>query len=128
MFRLSTFYTVALSYDGKILETKNEPPTVYSDDDLERLAQKIINSDNEVGTENNLVFYKADKGGYLVVTFMDNTVINESAATLLRYTLILGVIAMIVFFVFSVFIARKIVRPLEVSYKKQETVYFGCGA
>ena len=77
MFRLSTFYTVALSYDGKILETKNEPPTVYSDDDLERLAQKIINSDNEVGTENNLVFYKADKGGYLVVTFMDNTVINE---------------------------------------------------
>ena len=32
---------------------------------MERLAQKIINSDNEVGTENNLVFYKADKGGYL---------------------------------------------------------------
>ena len=38
----------------------------------------------------------------------------------MRYTLIFGVIAMIVFFVFSVFIARKIVRPLEVSYKKQK--------
>lgn len=120
MFRLSTFYTVAFSYEGKILETKNEPPTVYSDDDLERLAKKIINSDDEVGTENNLVFYKVDKGGYLLVTFMDNTVINESAATLLRYTLFFGVVAMFVFFVFSVFIARKIVGPLEVSYKKQK--------
>ncbi|MDE6993329.1 MAG: hypothetical protein K2P41_02720, partial [Lachnospiraceae bacterium] len=30
MFRLSTFYTVALSYDGDILEIENEPPTVFT--------------------------------------------------------------------------------------------------
>ncbi len=120
MFRLSTFYTVAFSYDGKILETKNEPPTVHTDDDLEMLARKIIEEGRESGTKNNLAFYKTDKGGYILVTFMDNTVINESAATLLRYTLIFGGFAMVVFFLFSVFIARKIVRPLEVSYQKQK--------
>lgn len=82
-FRLSTFYTVALSYDGEILEIKNEPPTVHTDDSLKKIAQKIAEGDKNTGTENNLAFYKADKGGYTLVTFMDNTLINESAATLI---------------------------------------------
>jgi len=120
MFRLSTFYTVAVSYDGDILEIKNEPPTVHSDDDLKGLAQKIIKDNKHYGTADNLAFYKTDKGGYTLVTFMDNTVINESAITLFRYTLIFGGVALILFFFLSVFLARKIVNPLEESYQKQK--------
>ena len=41
MFQLSTFYTVALSYDGEVIEIKNEPPTIHSDEDLENLAIKL---------------------------------------------------------------------------------------
>lgn len=119
-FQLSTFYTVAVSYSGEILETKNEQPTVYSDEDLETLACRIIENEDETGEKNNLLFYKTDKGGYMLVTFMDNTIINENAVTLFRYTLIFGGIAIILFFFFSVFIARKIVRPLEESYQKQK--------
>ncbi len=120
MFQLSTFYTVAVSYDGDILEIKNEPPTVYSDEDLEKLAQRIIKSGRTGGTEDNLAFYKTDKGGYTLVAFMDNTVINESAMTLFRYTLIFGGFALALFFFLSVFLARKIVNPLEESYRKQK--------
>ena len=120
MFRLSTFYTVALSYDGDILAVNNEPPTVHTDDDLEKLAQRIIKNNKEAGTENNLSFYRTDKGGYILVTFMDNTVINENAATLFRYTLVFGGVALILFFFLSVFLARKIVSPLEESYQKQK--------
>ena len=120
MFQLSTFYTVGVSYDGDILEIKNEPPTVHSDDDLKELAQRIIKDNKQYGTEDNLTFYKTDKGGYTLVTFMDNTVINESAMTLFRYTLIFGGVALILFFFLSVFLARKIVNPLEESYQKQK--------
>ena len=81
MFQLSTFYTVAFSYEGDILEIKNESP-IYTDNDLQLLAQKIIKSGRNNGTENNLVFYKTEKDGYILVTFKDNTVINESAMTL----------------------------------------------
>lgn len=108
------------SYDGEILEIKNEPPTVHSDDDLKELAQSIIKSNERYGTDDNLAFYKTDKGGYTLVTFMDNTVINESAMTLFRYTLIFGGVALILFFFLSVFLARKIVNPLEESYQKQK--------
>ena len=118
-FQLSTFYTVAVSYDGQILQTKNEPPTVRSNEDLERLARRIIADGKETGKKENLVFLKTDKGGYLLVTFIDNTVVNESAMTLFRYTLIFGAVALALFFFLSVFLARKIVNPLEESYQKQ---------
>ena len=120
MFQLSTFYTVAVSYDGDILEIKNEHPTVHSDDNLKKLAQSIIKENRQYGTDDNLAFYKEDKGGYTLVTFMDNTVVNENALTLFRYTLIFGGVALVLFFFLSVFLARKIVNPLEESYQKQK--------
>lgn len=119
-FQLSTFYTVAVSYSGEILEIKNEQSAVHSDDDLKELALTVIKNDKQYGTDKNLAFYKADKGEYTLVTFMDNTVINENAMTLLRYTLIFGGAAIVVFFFISVFLARKIVTPLEESYQKQK--------
>ena len=119
-FQLSTFYTVAISYDGEILEIKNEPPTVHTNDDLERLAKRIIENGEDTGTEDNLTFLKVDKNGYVLVAFMDNTVVNESAMTLFRYTLIFGSVALVLFFFLSVFLAKKIVDPLEESYQKQK--------
>ena len=118
-FQLSTFYTVAVSYNGDVLVIKNEPPTVYSDEDLKTLAQDIIGSGKSAGTQDNLAFLKVDKGGYILVAFMDNTVINESAMTLFRYTLIFGVVALVLFFFLARFLAKKIVAPLEESYQKQ---------
>ena len=119
-FQLSTFYSVAVSYKGEILEIKNDSPAVYTSDDLARMAKDIIKDGKSTGTKDNLTFLKTDKNGYILVVFMDNTVVNESAMTLFRYTLIFGGVALVVFFFLSVFLARKIVAPLEESYQKQK--------
>ena len=118
-FQLSTFYSVAVSYKGEILEIKNDSPTVYASDDLAQMAKDIIKDGKSTGTKDNLTFLKTDKNGYVLVVFMDNTVVNESAMTLFRYTLIFGSAALVLFFFLSVFLARKIVAPLEESYQKQ---------
>lgn len=123
MFQLSTFYTVAVSYDGEILDVKNDQPTLHTEDDLIELAQEIIEIGEYTGTKNNLAFYRDDKNGYTLVVFKDNTVINEGAMTLFRYTLIFGGVALILFFFLSIFLARKIVNPLEESYHKQKQIY-----
>lgn len=120
MFQLSTFYTVAFSYEGEVLEIKNDPPTVHSNSELEVLAREIVQSRKTHGAKENLAFYQTDKGGYILVAFMDNTVINEGALTLFRYTLIFGAVALVLFFFLSVYLARRIVRPLEESYRKQK--------
>lgn len=119
-FQLSTFYSVAVSYDGEILEVKNGMSTVYTDEELVSLTESIIKSGRNNGTENNLAFYKTDKDGYTLVSFMDNTVINESAMTLFRYTLIFGGVALVLFFFLSMYLAKRIVNPLEESYQKQK--------
>ena len=118
-FQLSTFYSVAVSDKGEILEIKNDSPTVYASDDLARMAKDILKGSKSTGTKDNLTFLKTDKNGYTLVVFMDNTVVNESAMTLFRYTLIFGGVALVVFFFLSRFLARKIVAPLEESYQKQ---------
>ena len=119
-FQLSTFYSVAVSYDGEILEVKNGMSTVHTNEELVSLTESIIKSGRNNGTENNLAFYKTDKDGYTLVSFMDNTVINESAMTLFRYTLIFGVVALVLFFFLSMYLAKRIVNPLEESYQKQK--------
>lgn len=119
-FMLSTFYTVAMTYDGEILEIKNDQPNVHPDEELEALAHQIVGKNETTGTKSNLVFYAADKGGYQLVAFMDNTIIHESFSTLFRYTLIFGGLVIIALFFLAVFLARKIVQPLEESYKKQK--------
>ena len=118
-FQLSTFYSVAVSDKGEILEIKNDSPTVYASDDLAQMAKDIIKDGKSIGTKYNLTFLKTDKNGYVLVVFMDNTVVNESAMTLFRYTLIFGGVALVVFFFLSRFLAKKIVAPLEESYQKQ---------
>lgn len=120
MFQLSTFYSVAISKNGDILEVKNEQPTVYTDDELISFAQNILMQSTTIGKIKNLAFYTSDKDDYILVAFKDNTVINEGAMTLFRYTLIFGGLALVVFFFLSVFLARKIVNPLEESYNKQK--------
>ena len=59
MFQLSTFYTVAISYEGNVLEVRNSQPNLHSDDNLKELADKIIKGNKTKGTDNNLTFYKA---------------------------------------------------------------------
>ena len=118
-FQLSTFYTVAVSYDGKVLDIKNDSPTLYTDDALAQMAKRVISTNKNTGTLEDLTFLKTDKSGYTLVAFMDNTVVNESARSLFRYTLIFGGVALVLFFFLSRFLAKKIVAPLEESYQKQ---------
>ncbi len=120
VFRLSTFYTVAFDRNGNVIEISNEPPTIHTDTNLEKIARDIIKGEKTTGTTKNLAFLKSEKDGYTLVAFMDNTVVNESAITLFRYTLLFGGVALIVFFFLSVYLAKKIVKPLEESYHKQK--------
>ena len=119
VFQLSRFFTVALSYDGKVLEVKSDIPSIHSNEKLIKLACHVSEKQSDYGVEGHFSFYRMDKGGYILITFMDNTVVYESAMTLFRYTLIIGSVALVLFFFLARFLAKKIVAPLEESYQKQ---------
>lgn len=118
-FQLSTFYSVAMDANGTVLETNNDS-SVYTSEELENMARAVIAAGETTGTRKNLLYYMADKGSYTLVAFMDNTIMRESMTTLFRYTLLFGALAILALFFVAVFLARKIVRPLEESYQKQK--------
>ena len=119
-FKLSTFYSVAISYDNKVIEIRNDDAAVYTDAELESAARQVLEKSGTNGVIDNLVYYRMDKGNYTLVSFMDNTIIRESMNTLFRYTLIFGGVAIVALYFLAVYLAKKIVTPLEESYQKQK--------
>ncbi len=118
--QLITFYSIAISDEGEVLATDNDLTKVCSDSELAEIARSIIEGGRNLGIKGSLIYCMADKGDYTLVVFMDNTIMQESMTTLFRYTLVFGGTAVFFMFFFSVFLAKKIVQPLEESYQKQK--------
>lgn len=119
-FYLATFYSVAISYSGDIRATDNGNGAIYEDEILEQYALEIVQSGKNKGIKENLIYIITDKGGYHLVVFMDNTIMQQSMTTLFRYTFFFGSLALVALFFVALYLARRIVRPLEESYQKQK--------
>lgn len=120
MLELSTFYSVAMSNDGQVLKVDNADVSTFSEDTLTALASEIVDGGKTNGVENNLIYRMADKGEYILVAFLDNTVMLENAGTLISYTLIFGGVALVFLFFLANYLAGRIVAPLEESYERQK--------
>ncbi len=127
-FDVSTFYSVAISNDGTVLKTENASGTMYSDKDLAGYAAEIIEGKSVTGKVKNLTYLKAEKDGYTLVAFIDNSIMQGGMATVFRNTLIFGGIVVIAVFIIAVFLANRIVSPLEESFKKQKQFISDAGA
>ena len=119
-FLLSTFYSVAISDSGEVLAIDNGNAELYDDSELEQYALEVAIGKKTQGTKGNLIYLTVDKGDYTLVAFMDNTIMQESMTTLFRYTLVFGGVAIIALFFVAIYLARRIVKPLEESYQKQK--------
>lgn len=120
VFQLSTFYSVAISDGGELLAIDNSNRNVYEDAELEKYAAEILESKKTEGVKGSLIYIAAKKNGYTLVAFMDNTIMQESMTTLFKYTLVFGSAAIVALFFVAVYLARRIVQPLEESYRKQK--------
>ncbi len=119
-FQLSTFYSVAISDNGEVLAMDNETGTVYEDTVLQQYASEIIESRKDSGMMESLLYTVAVKDGYTLVAFMDNTIMQQSMTTLFCYTIVFGSIMMVALFFVAVYLAGRIVKPLEESHQKQK--------
>lgn len=119
-FQLSTFYSVAVSPEGAVLAVDIGDRELYDGETLVSCAQDVLEGGRDRGVKDSLIYLVKQKNGYTLVAFMDNTVTRQSMTTLFRYTLVFGSVAMVVLFFVAIFLAERIVRPLEESYRKQK--------
>ena len=119
-YELSTFYSVAFSSDGSVLSIFDGEKTVSSNDNLTELARQILNEGNSSGRTGNLSYVVAKKDGYTLVAFLDNTVSEAGLQTMMRNALLVGGASLVVMFFISMFLAKRIIRPLEENDKQQK--------
>lgn len=119
-FRVSTFYSVAVGQNGEILSVDDSDSAVYEEETLVRFAQEILSGTKGQGVKEGLLFLVTRRDGFTLVTFMDNTILQRSMTTLFRYTLVFGSLSLVALFFLAVYLAKRIVGPLEESYWKQK--------
>ncbi len=119
-FRLSTFYSVAYSLSGEVLAVSNGGNGYRSEEALLETAAAILNSGKTGGDYGSVTYLVENRASYTLVAMIDNTITDNSQHTLFRQMLIIGAAAMAVLAVISVFLARRIVRPLEENDRRQK--------
>ena len=120
VFRLSTFYSAAISEQDEVLFIDAGRNGLYSEKELIGFAEDILKAGGSSGKVGDLLYRVEVREGYTLVAFMDNTVVSESLSSLIRHTLIAGGIALIVLFFVAVFLSRRIIKPLEENDRRQK--------
>ena len=119
-FRLSTFYSVAYSENGEVLSVNNGNNDLQSEESLLEIASSILKKGKKSGKSGNMAYLVEERDGYTLVAMIDSTINDSNQTRLFRQMLIIGSAATAVLFVISIFIARRIVRPLEENDKRQK--------
>ena len=119
-YKLSTFYSVAFAEGGSVLAVDNGMKDVYTEEELVNSAREILAGKEASGRTGNLLFRVVPKKDYTLVAFMDNTVTDSTMETLVKNVLIVGGSAIVVLFLISLFLSKRIIRPLEENDRQQK--------
>ena len=119
-FRLSTFYAVAVSESGEILAVNTGERDLQSEDSLIEIATSILNKGKKSGKTGGLTYLVEERDGYTLVAMIDGTINDKNQTLLFRQMLLIGTAATAILLLISIFLARRIVRPLEENDEKQK--------
>ena len=119
-FQLSTFYAVVYSGDGEVVSVSNGNDVLQSETSLVEISDNIIKSGKKSGRTGNITYLAEERDGCTLVAMIDGTINDRNQSLLFRQMLIIGSAALAVLIVISIFIARRIVKPLEENDKRQK--------
>ena len=119
-FRLSTFYSVAFSKNGEVLAVNSGNSGLQSEESITETASSILTKGKTSGKSGNMTYLVEERGDYTLVAMIDGTINDRNQSMLFRRMLIIGSAALIVLIVLSIFVARRIVRPLEENDQRQK--------
>ena len=119
-FEVSTFYYAAISDTGEVLASDPGNGDLFTEDSLTETALDILESGKTSGKSSGMIYLVTDKDGYSLVAFMDTSVVSDNISTLMKYTMAAFGISVIVVFILSLFLSRKIIEPLEENDRRQK--------
>lgn len=118
--RLAPYYAVLFSPLGTVVTVENADENGYTAEELVEFATSALATGKRSGLEGSLMFACEKTSAYTLVAFMDNTLVTESMGTLFRYTLIVGLVALVLLFFVARWLAGRITSPMQRAYEMQQ--------
>lgn len=118
-FDVAAIYSVAFDSDNKVKDIDNSSQSI-TDEDLTSLAKSALSSDSSKGKLEGYNYLVKNTDEYKLVVFMDRSEFDKNVNTLLKYTMIFGVISLAVVLALSILLANLIIRPLEKNHNAQK--------
>ncbi|WP_053957314.1 sensor histidine kinase [Inediibacterium massiliense] len=119
---LGSFF-IKVNTSGEIIEHSSE--FFISKEDVEELKEIVLRKESKNGNiENNnyrLKFLKVPKEYGLIMVFLDNSREKDIFKWLIRISIYIGLISLALVFFISLFLANKAIKPVRVSWEKQNT-------
>ena len=119
-FRLSTFYSVTFSENGDVLAVDSGNKELMDEQTLIQTASDILGKRRKSGKTGSITYLVDKRDTYTLVAMIDGTIDDSNQALLIKQMLIIGSIAMAALFALSVFLANRIVEPLEENDRRQK--------
>lgn len=120
IYKLHTFNSVEFSENGEVIKINNNSIKGVTDEYLIQLAKDLINQGKTSGINNNWVYYIESNNDSTLVVLNYNLIVINNMFALLQYTILFGGIIILILFIISFYLARRIVQPLEEIYQKQK--------
>lgn len=120
VFRLSQFYTAKVDNNGVVTSVINKTGKGYTDDEIKAYANIVLTRGKEKGFLEGLLYAVSDTSYGKAIVFIDNRIAEENIRTLIIYSIIVGIIGLIILFIISIYLSRWIVKPVEEAFEKQK--------
>ncbi|WP_455538520.1 sensor histidine kinase [Terrisporobacter sp.] len=118
-WKTAQFYFVIVE-NNTIVQTVNENSDKYSDYEINKYALKVVKENKKNGSIGNLVYGIKEIRGNKIITFMDNSIANNSLKKMFILSSIIGILSMIFAYIVSRKISLWIVKPIEDTFNKQK--------
>ena len=115
----AAMYSVSFDEDNEVENVDNSSQSM-TNEDLTALAKTALESNENKGKLEGYNYLVKKTDDYTLVVFMDSSNFDKNAETLLKYTLIFGVVSLLIVFALSILLANLIIRPLEKNHEAQK--------
>ena len=120
LYEISTFFAVAFDTDGNVKEYFNDSSSPFSDEELVEYASNLLDQKDTFYQGKSVVALITYGEDYILVSMMDTAATDSTITHLVVNMIIYGIVAVVVVFFLSFFLAKWVMRPAEMGYEKQK--------
>lgn len=118
--RLSNAYSIRLDADGAVTEWVSDRSDLYTDEQIQAIADAIIADGRESGRVDTQYYSLSDSGNSRLLVVLDARLEFLSAGRMLRATITVASLACLLLSAGAYLLIRRMLRPVQASFDRQK--------